>query len=271
MQFCNTELNLMVLTHRFLIFRYKCAFLLIYLSYSFFSLLTSCHGEPHIRSLLITALSIHHIDSEWTYQKLIELIDHLCPLKVSNSAFVQAALPNRAPCYTPAAPDLAWYSINTRANTNCKITGSTCVMYTKSGRRGGFTTRRITTRSHLAHGLKRSPALEIKEVTLISRRSTYIPSPSSTPPQPPRKSPLNTWSLLRWRPGGLDVNIPEREGEGGREAESSELLYQLDGRCYFLSRQPISIRSVKDGHRMAEVRHETAPDSIMSFGGSICA
>lgn len=56
--------------------------------------------------------------------------------------------------------------------------------------------------------------------------------------------------------------------ERGREAGSSELLYQLDGRCYFLSRQPISVRSVKDGHRTTEVRQETTPDSIMSFVGA---
>lgn len=54
------------------------------------------------------------------------------------------------------------------------------------------------------HGLERSPASEIKEVTLISHRSTYIPSPSTCPPPNPH---WIWWSLLRRWPGGLDVNI----------------------------------------------------------------
>lgn len=90
-------------------------------------------------------------------------------------------------------------------------------------------------------------------MTLISRRSTYIPSPPSPLPIPPEYMIIA--ETATWRIGC------KHPRERGREAGSSELLYQLDGRCYFLSRQPISMRSVKDGQRMVEVRLETALDS----------
>lgn len=94
-----------------------------------------------------------------------------------------------------------------KTNTNSKITNNTFIMYTANGWQAAYTMCRITTRLHAVHRLQRSPASKIKEVTLISHRSTYIPPP------PPPKSLLNTWSLLRRRPGGLDVNIPGREEE----------------------------------------------------------
>ncbi len=133
-------------------------------------------------------------------------------------------------------------------------------MYTVSGWQAGYTTCRITTHSHPAHRLERSPASKIKEVTLISHRSTYIPCPS-TPPKIPTEYMIIV-ETATWRIGC------KHPRERGREAGSSELLYQLDGRCYFLSRQPISMRSVKDGQRMAKVRQETALDSIMSLVGA---
>ncbi|KAI4827015.1 hypothetical protein KUCAC02_030443, partial [Chaenocephalus aceratus] len=52
--------------------------------------------------------------------------------------------------------------------------------------------------------------------------------------------------------------------ERGRDTGSSELLYQLDGGCYFLRRQPISMRSVKDGQRT------TKQPSTFSLGVTKC-
>ena len=85
---------------------------------------------------------------------------------------------------------------------------------------------------------------EIKEVTLISRRSTYIAFPST--PQIPTEYMIIA-ETATWRIGC------KHPRERGRDTGSSELLHQLDGRCYFLSRQPISMRSVKDGQRTTKV------------------
>ena len=107
--------------------------------------------------------------------------------------------------YTPTGCDLPYYSINKRADTNSKITDHICLMYTVNVWQAGYTTCRITTHSHPVHRLEISPASEIKEVTLISHRSTYTPSP---------KSLLNTWSwwrLQRSRPGCKHLRKRERE------------------------------------------------------------
>lgn len=156
---------------------------------------------------------------------------------------------------TPTTCNLPYYSINKRTDTKSKITDNACVMYTLSCWHAGYTTCQIT---HLypIHRLERSPASEIKEVTLISHRSTYIAS------TPPRQIPTEYMIIAETAAWRIGCKHPQEWGQG---AGSSELLYQLDGRCYFLSRQPISMRSVKDGQSMAEVKQETAQDSIMSL------
>lgn len=63
-----------------------------------------------------------------------------------------------------------------------------------------------------------------------------------------------TWRIACKHPGSEE-----------KEAGSSELLYQLDGRFYILSRQPISMRSVKSGQTMAGGMAGNSIDRIMSL------
>ncbi|CAK6967228.1 hypothetical protein KUCAC02_030443%2C partial [Scomber scombrus] len=93
-----------------------------------------------------------------------------------------------------------------------------------------------TKAAKVAEGLK-------SEITVQTFRAltSHLPRTLQIPPEYMIIAETATWRIGCKHPR-----------ERGREACSSELFYQLDGRCYFLSRQPISMRSVKDGQRMAE-------------------
>lgn len=137
-----------------------------------------------------------------------------------------------------------------------------CNVYTERRAGGVYSVPNNNTLTFCTQAGEISPRRRLKRWPLFPVGAlTSLLAPST----PPKKIPTEYMIIVESATWRIGCKHPR---ERGREAGSSELLYQLDGRCYFLSRQPISVRSVKDGHRTTEVRQETTPDSIMSFVGA---